>query len=238
MWTWRKLGLAGTVTAAAVIVIAVIVDQVVLPWIVSMTPTITVPNVVGMQGQQGKLIMESAGLNVAQVREQFSDETPQGMVMSQLPYADAIVKEGRRAYLTVSKGVERIRAPRLYGLTRRDARLALMRAGLILGSLSFRPDSIVANGYIVSQSIAEGTPCQRESIVDVIISSGSGSAVPDVVGLTLQEAQEILTSSGFTLGATVARSSSAFEAGTVIGQTPKPDSSAPAGAAVSLIIAK
>ena len=238
MWTWRKLGLAGTVTAIAVIVIAVVVDQVILPWIVSMTPTVTVPNVVGMQVQQGTVIMQSTGLNVAQVREQYSDDTPPGMIMSQLPYADAIVKEGRRAYITVSKGVERIRAPRLYGLTQRDARLTLMRSGLILGSISYRADSLVSTGYIIVQSIAEGTPCERESIVDVVVSSGNGSPVPDVVGLTMQEAQDLLISSGFTIGATVSRTSSAFESGTVIGQSPKPDSSAPAGAAVSLIIAK
>lgn len=238
MWTWRKLGLAGTVTAIAVIVISVVVDQVILPWIVSMTPTVTVPNVVGMQGQQGKLIMQSAGLHVAQIREQFSDDTPAGMIMSQLPYADAIVKEGRRAYLTISKGIERIRAPRLYGLTQRDARLALMRSGLILGSIAYRPDSAISNGYIIAQSIAEGMPCERESIVDIVVSSGNGSPVPDVVGLTMQEAQELLTSSGFTLGATVSRASSAFESGTVIGQSPKADSSAPGGAPVSLIIAK
>lgn len=238
MWTWRKLGLAATVTVIAVIVVSVLVDQVVLPWIVSMTPTVTVPNVVGLQAEQGQTIMQSAGLNVAQVREQFSDDTPAGMIMSQLPYAQAIVKEGRRAYLTVSKGIETIRVPRLYGLTQRDARLALMRSGLILGSVSFRADSVVSSGYIIAQSIAEGTPSQRESIVDVVVSSGGGSPVPDVVGLSVAEAQELLTSSGFVLGVTVQRSSSAFESGTVIGQSPKADSSAAPGSAVALIIAK
>lgn len=238
MWTWRKIGLAAAVTISSVVVVAAIVDQVVLPWIVSMTPTITVPNVIGLKGDEGRTIMQSAGLQVAQIREQYSDDTPAGMILSQLPYADAVVKEGRRAYLTVSKGIERLRVPRLIGSSQRDARLALMRNGLILGSVSFRSDSLSPVGSIIGQSIPEGTTAQRESIVDIVVSSGNGTPVPDVVGLSISEAQQILTSNGFTLGATVQRPSTAFEPGTVIGQTPKADSAAPAGASVSLIIAK
>jgi serine/threonine-protein kinase len=238
MWTWRKIGLAASVTIVSVIFVAVIVDQVVLPWIVSTTPTVTVPNVVGMKSEQGRVIMQSAGVNVVQVREQFSDDTPEGLIMSQLPYADAVVKEGRRAYLTVSKGVERIRVPRLYGMTQRDARLALMRNGLILGSVAFRSDSSASAGTIIAQSVAEGTPMQRESTIDIVISTGGGMPVPDLVGLTLAEAQQIIEANGFAMGPTVLRASSAFEPGTVIGQSPKSDSAVKASTPISLIIAK
>lgn len=203
-----------------------------------MTPTITVPNVVGLKGEEGRTIMQSAGLQVAQIREQYSDDTPAGTIMSQLPYADAIVKEGRRSYLTVSKGIERINVPRLIGSSQRDARLALMRNGLVLGSVSFRSDSSSAAGLIIGQSISEGTSVQRESIIDIVVSSGTGAPVPNVVGLSVSEAEQILISSGFTVGATLPRSSTAFEPGTVIGQTPKADSAAAAGASVTLIIAK
>ncbi len=210
----------------------------ILPLIVSMTPTITVPNVVGLKGEESRIIMQSAGLQVAQIREQYSDDTPAGMVMSQLPYADAIVKEGRRAYLTVSKGVERIRVPQLIGSSQRDARLALMRNGLVLGSVSFRSDSLSPAGIIIGQSIPEGTTAQRESIVDIVVSTGNGAPVPDVVGLSLSEAEQIIQTSGFTVGPTIQRSSTAFEPGTVIGQTPKADSAAATGASITLIIAK
>ena len=225
-------------TIVSVIFVAVIVDQVVLPWIVSTTPTVTVPNVVGMKSEQGRVIMQSAGVNVVQVREQFSDDTPEGLIMSQLPYADAVVKEGRRAYLTVSKGVERIRVPRLYGMTQRDARLALMRNGLILGSVALRSDSSASAGTIIAQSVAEGTPMQRESTIDIVISTGGGMPVPDLVGLTLAEAQQIIEANGFAMGPTVLRASSAFEPGTVIGQSPKSDSAVKASTPISLIIAK
>lgn len=238
MWTWRKIGLAAAVTVSVVVLVAAAVDQVILPWVVSITPTVTVPNVVGLDGEQGRVIMQSSGLNVAQVREQYSDDTPAGKIMSQLPYAEAIVKEGRRAYLTVSKGIERIRVPRLYGLSQRDARLSLMRNGLILGTISFRSDTSAPTGVVIAQSISEGTPAQRESIVDVIISSGNGAPVPDVVGLTVAEAQQILTSSGFIVANTILRNSAAFEPGTVIGQTPRADSSAATGTGVTLIVVK
>jgi serine/threonine-protein kinase len=238
MWTWRKIGLASSATTIIVIFVAIGVDQGILPWIVSMTPTISVPSVVGMKAEQGRMAMEQAGLHVVQVREQHNDETPAGQIISQLPYSGAIVKEGRRAYLTISKGVERIRVPRLQGMTQRDARLALLRYGLLLGSVTYRSDSSVSAGTVISQSIAEGTPLHRESTIDIVVSNGGGLPVPDLVGLTLAEAQQILESNGLTMGATVQRTSSAFEAGTVIGQSPKPDSSVQASTPITLIIAK
>jgi beta-lactam-binding protein with PASTA domain len=79
---------------------------------------------------------------------------------------------------------------------------------------------------------------QRESTIDIVISTGGGMPVPDLVGLTLAEAQQIIEANGFAMGSAVLRASSAFEPGTVIGQSPKPDSAVKASTPISLIIAK
>lgn len=220
------------------ILVGLTVDQFVLPFIVSMTPTIAVPGVIGKASTDGQTILSSAGLRVAQVREQYSESTPAGRIMSQLPYPGATVKEGRRAYITVSKGIEHLQVPNVIGSSVRDARMSLMRSGLLLGTQSSRPDANAPVGTIVSQSYAPGTKVQRETIVDVVVSLGNGSPIPDVVGLSITEAQEVLSSMGFTVGPIVHRASNAFESGTVLSQSPSADSSLPTGTMVTLIIAK
>ena len=238
MWTWRKIWFAAATTLTAVMLIVVLVDQVVLPWIVSMTPTVTVPSVIGMTEADGKQLLSNSGLNVVQIREQYNDKIPSGRILSQLPQPNAVVKDGRRAYLIISKGIERIRVPRLIGYYERDARLTLMKSGLLLGSVTLKPDSLVEPGVVIEQSVAEGTPIQREAVIDIVMSTGFGSPVPDVVGLSLDDAQNELLANGYIIGNIIRKPSTVADPGTVLGQYPKADSLASMGTAIRLIIAE
>lgn len=225
-------------TIASVFLTAVAVDQLVLPWIVSMTPTVSVPNVIGKKSNEGQQLLTSSGLRIAEVREQYSDNTPAGIIMSQLPYEGAIVKEGRRAYITVSKGIEHIQVPNIIGMSIRDARMALMRSGLVLGTQTSRPDESTPAGNIISINYTPGTKVQRETLIDVVVSLGSGTPIPDVVGLPLSDAEEALRSLGFAIGPIVRRKSDKSESGTVLTQTPNADVSVPSGTLITLVIAE
>jgi len=237
MWTWRKIGLSAAVTVLSVIALVVAIDQLVLPWIVSMSKTISVPNVVGRTLDQAQAELQQAGLNVVDVRERYTNDYKAGVVMSQLPYSGAVVKEGRRAYLTVSEGIELIKVPRVIGLSQRDAQILLMRNGLILGSVSTSDDPAAALGTVLWQSVIQGAQVQKESVVDVVVSNGGGKPVPNLMGLTVSEAERVLLVNGFSLGTIIERTSQAFESGVVMAQRPAADKLAPAGTSVTLIIA-
>ncbi len=60
--------------------------------------------------------------------------------------------------------------------------------------------------------------------------------VPDVVGLTLEEASEVLASAELTVGPITERTSDEYEAGLVIEQSPEEGDEAPEGSEVSLVI--
>lgn len=237
MWTWRKIGLSAAVTVLSVIAVGIVVDQIVLPWIVSMSSTVTVPNVVGRSLIQAQSEMQQAGLNVVDIRERYTSDYKAGVVMSQLPYSGAVVKEGRRAYLTVSKGIELIRVPQIIGLAQRDAQILLMRSGLILGSVTTRDDSDAQPGTVLWQSVSQSAQVQRESVIDIIVSNGGGKTVPNLIGLTVTEAEELLFNNGFAVGSIIERASEAFEAGVVMAQRPAADELAPSGTSITLIVA-
>ena len=63
-------------------------------------------------------------------------------------------------------------------------------------------------------------------------------SVPDLNGLTLDEAREILEVAGLALGSTQARTSNAAEPGLIIEQNPAAGTLAAPGAAVRVIIVR
>jgi serine/threonine-protein kinase len=67
---------------------------------------VTVPDVTEMSRNKAEGILEKSNLTVGNVREEYSDSTPAGYVMSQSPRAGARVEGGTEIDLVVSKGPE------------------------------------------------------------------------------------------------------------------------------------
>lgn len=222
----------------AVLVSLVLIDQLVLPWIVSTSQTVRVPAVVGKQVSTAQHLLRERGLQVKDVRYQHSLELPPGVVMSQLPYPGATVKEGRRVYLTVSKGLETVSVPRLIGLTVRDARLALARAGLQLGTVSTVSDTNVPPDAVAWQSVPSGSSAAAETVIAIGISNGGTQRMPSLIGLRLSEARLILSPMGITIGSVLERPTQAFAAGTIIDHQPPADSALGPDNTVSVTLAR
>lgn len=238
MWTWRKIGIAAGALTAVLFVFLVVIDQFVLPLIVSTTDTVRVPEVVTKPVSTAQYLLQERGLQVKDIRYQHSPDLPPGIVMSQLPYPGAIVKEGRRVYLTVSKGLETVTVPRLIGLSIRDARLALARAGLQLGTISTVTDENVPADAIAWQSVAAGTVAPADAAISVGVSNGGSTRMPSLLGLSLTEARQVLTELGVTIGSVSERSTQAFASGTVIDHQPPADSLLAPGSSVSVTLAR
>lgn len=238
-WTWKKIGVIAVMGLLALSLIGAVADQLILPWIVSMTETITVPNVVGKDFATSQRMLSDAGLQVMEAREQYSSSARKGIVMSQLPFSNSTVKEGRRIYLTISKGIETIRVPSLYGQTVRDARLTLMRIGLQLGNVTYQTDENVAADRIAGQGVPPGAEIPNDGMISIIVSRGtSGIRVPSLVGLSLDEAQGVLLDAGLTVGTIVEKPSGAFDSGIVIAHDPPADSSVVQGTSIMIIVAR
>ncbi|MBU3679354.1 MAG: PASTA domain-containing protein [Candidatus Kapabacteria bacterium] len=238
MWTWRKIGIASAAMIGVTVLSLLIVDQIVLPWIVSTTDTVIVPEVTGRPFDEARGLLEIRRLRINEIRYQHSTDVKPGTVMSQLPYAGATVKEGRRVYLTVSKGIEMVTVPNLIGLSMRDARLALARAGLQLGSVTNVTDDNIPVDGIAWQSPAAGSSTSADGSVSIGISRGSILRMPSLIGMRLDEAKGVLAEIGLTVGTVRERATQAFAAGTIIDQLPQPDSTVSREQDVSITLAR
>lgn len=224
---------------AGLVAFGIIMDQIVLPWFTSTKNVTTIPNVVGKDVNEARLILEQAGLAVQEPKEQFSAKVPKGIVLSQLPSAGADVKEGRNVYLTISKGYETVRMPSLTNTGLRDARVQLMRVGLNVGDVAYENNDSIPANRILFQNVPAGKEVPYGSTVDVVISQGPGGLrVPDVVGFTFEEAQSRIIGLGLRVGEVRYESSGAFDANTVLGTYPPADSVVNKGAYIVVRVVK
>lgn len=167
-----------------------IIDILVMPQLVHAVKVVTVPNITGLTLSKADPIIRDAKLRVAEVREVYSETIPKGKIISQLPFAGSEVREGRRMYISVSRGIEKVMVPYLIGKTERDALLNLLSIGLQLGETVFQEDEEIPHGIVLEQSIAPGSKIPYGKMISLVISQGPpGIDLAAFTGITLNQAK-------------------------------------------------
>jgi beta-lactam-binding protein with PASTA domain len=199
----RHLGLAAA--------IAIILLLGTLVWLKIYThhgKTITVPDLTGLTVEEVEDVSSSRHLSFEVVDSVFSNEMPRGTVIKQNPDGNSRVKKNRKIFLTMNAvNQEMIAMPQLVGLSFRQARLAMQNAGLIQGTIEYRPD--YAKNNVLQQKhndsvIKEGTEITKGSVIDLVLGMGLSSSttrIPHLVGTELEEAAEIIARYYLNLGA-------------------------------------
>jgi beta-lactam-binding protein with PASTA domain len=169
---------------------------------------IMVPNLAGLTEDEVIDVTTSRDLRYEIVDSVFSAEMPRGTVIKQNPRASSKVKKNRRIFLTMNAvNPEMVSMPQLVGLSIRQARLALQNAGLSLGEIKYRPDYAINN--VLQQMhgdsvIIEGTEIKKGEAINLVLGMGltnETTRVPDLVGLGLEAAREIITDYFLNIGA-------------------------------------
>lgn len=157
--------------------------------------TVDVPNVVGKQVSVAKNILEDKHLRVS-TSEVTNTDVPAGQVISQSPGSGEKVKEQRTIHLVVSKGVGDITVPDLSGMTVEHARQRLKDLGLVVGKITQGSIEGKPDNTIVAQSPSGDSKVSKGTTVDLVVNKPQTKKVkmPDVVGMTLKDARQVLGS--------------------------------------------
>lgn len=157
--------------------------------------TVDVPNVVGKQVSVAKNILEDKHLRVS-TSEVTNTDVPAGQVISQSPGAGEKVKEQRTIHLVVSKGVGDITVPDLSGMNVEQARQRLKDLGLVVGKITQGSVEGKPDNTIVAQSPSGDSKVSKGTTVDLVVNKPQTKKVkmPDVVGMTLKDARQVLGS--------------------------------------------
>jgi serine/threonine-protein kinase len=162
----------------------------------------TVPDLTGATLTDVDQRLAAAGLVRGNVNKVPDETAPKDSIMD-WAYKGTTVKKGTPVDLTVSDGPAQRAVPDLKGLTLDDAkaRLADPTVHLTAGAVTEAFDPTIPKGQVISTTPPAGTPVERDAVVSFVISKGPDLvAVPDVSGMTLDQAVATLTAKGFVPG--------------------------------------
>lgn len=127
--------------------------------------------------------------------------------------------------------------PSLVGKTQAEAEQMLDRLGLKAEVRAHTPEDETATaGQVLRQAPAAQTAVPKRSVVTLYVADvPAGIDVPEVVGKTRSEAEDVLRRAGFEVSFTEA-TSDAVEVGKVISQTPTPPAKLSRGQTVKLTV--
>ena len=139
----------------------------------------TVPGLTGKSASAAESALADAGLN-GSFSEEYSDDVPEGNVISQSIEAGTKVDKGTTVEYVVSLGPETtyVTVPGLGGYTENQAIRRLEQYGLTVGRIDYAYSDTVGSGYVISQTASPGSSVEEGTTVGFTVSQGSQPQQP------------------------------------------------------------
>ena len=178
-----------------------------LGWITGNGETEKVPAVTGLDVAAAEKNLTALGFDVELQDSIYVDTLARNAVLRQTPEADEVVKKGRTVYLTINRVIApQVDMPNLVGFSIKSAETYLKVLGLRLGSIQMVRDqnkNVVIDQLVNGQPIAPGSKIPSGTLIHFLVGDGGASGgmfMPDLVGLTYEQAKAHLMSLGLNLG--------------------------------------
>lgn len=182
-------------------------------------PMHVVPAVQGMPKAEAETELRNRNF-VLKFVEEHSDQVEKGAVIKTSPATGLEAEEGTEITVTVSSGPSVLPIPgNLEGQSEQYVRTTLEAAGFVAGRTTTVNSPTIPAGMVVGVTPASGEKAPAGSTVDIILSNGKVT-VPNLVGLTRDDAIAILTSPETLLSTNIETVTTASQpSGTVISQS-------------------
>lgn len=218
------------VALAAVMVVAVGLTG----WYFAQPELVTVPDLVGKNAAEAEQTITGRGLLMRQAEGKYDEKVAEGLVLSSDPAAKAELEKGSTVTLVLSLGPERIVVPDVSGRSSNEARAAIAKSGLTVGTVKRLPNQQVERDKVIRTSPQVGEKVRKSAKINIFVSAGL--VMPDVGGMPKDEAAGFLGGQGFKVQ--VNEVDDDAEPCSVIAQSPKAKSEVDQGAAVMITVAR
>ena len=217
---------------------------------------VAVPKLVGMTPQEAERATSAAQMQIVVERQYYSQDIPEGKVMSQLPEPGTRVRRGWEVRVAQSLGPQRVAIPEVVGQSERAADLNIRRRGLDVGGIAEMEMPGTAADQVISQSPpanASGVSAPKISLLITTAAQPQAFVMPNFVGQTLGNVARVLQDAGMKLGPVTmaaqataggtsvpqggaAASPQVAPSSTIVSQNPVAGQKILAGSAVSLVV--
>jgi serine/threonine-protein kinase len=194
--------------------------------------TKAVPYLIGMPQARAQEALLAEGLVPGDVETVNHARVSTGGVVWQDPPAGVVVPEGTSIQLSVSQGPQQIPVPDVANYTAELARILIESAGLT--PIVVRVQTPLPAGEVENTRPRAGVPLMPDDTVRVLVSVGPATVVmPDLAGMTLEQAQDTLETLGFVMGEFIRGTSRLQAQGTIFQQQPPAGTLAALGSTVT-----
>lgn len=169
-----------------------------------------VPDFKGMTIGEIESLAEENNLEYEIIDSIHLNNAKPGVVVEQVPAADSRVKRNRVVFLTINSTVpEKVTLPKLTDISFRQAQALIENCGIVLGNIIYEPseyNSLVLRVEQNARELKQGDIILKGSSVDLVIGSSSGNQdtpLPNLTGLTLIEAENLLKSNLLKTGVVI-----------------------------------
>ncbi|MEU2996631.1 Stk1 family PASTA domain-containing Ser/Thr kinase [Streptomyces sp. NPDC006995] len=207
-------------------------------WYINSGQFTQVPSLLGQTQQAAEQRLADAGLGLKGVDRVFSDTVERGEVVSSAPAPGDRIRGNGSVRLVVSRGPEIVRVPDVAGASLADARRTLKKVGLVPGMVTREFSEDVARGEVIGTDPRAGTDRRPDTAVALVVSKGAPVDVPDVTGLSAEEATAELEAEGLKAEVLPGRVHSPEAAGEVTEQSPGEGTEAAEGDTIQLTLSK
>lgn len=239
VWYKRKWLRTTVITLAALVVLFLLFDDVLMPLYVKRGSVATVPPVVGMKKDPAMKKLSDAGYEPVQYEVRFDEKVAEGVIIRQTPEGNEQTKPGRKVYLIISGGREMAIVPDLRGKSLRDAKMLLLKSNMSIGNVSYQYSDAAPNGTVFTQTPNPGDRATTSTQVTLTVSEGplmGRVPVPNLSKLTISQANDKLKALKLELGKVTYQSGEPADA--ILDQYPTPGDLLNEGATVDVFVAR
>ena len=203
--------------------------------------TVAVPdNLVNMTQQDAQAAVEAAGIVfTVDPKKVPSDTVAEGSVVETDPPSGTMVAPGSTVKAKISSGSDSVIVPdNLINMSPEEAKQAVEALGLVwqLSSDQVASDT-VENGKIAQVNPSPGSKVKKGQTITGTVSSGTKSvAVPDLTGMTQDQAREALAAKGLKVGSVLTSDDASQREGLVLFSSPEAGTSVNKGESVSITL--
>ncbi|HTM61742.1 MAG TPA: PASTA domain-containing protein [Burkholderiales bacterium] len=198
-----------------------------------------VPKLIGLTPDDAERLANANGLRFVVERRFFSNEVPEGRVVSQVPGPGARVRRGWKVRVAESLGPQRAVIPNVVGQSRRAAEMTVARRALEIGTAATvhmptsPPDVVVAQSPMAYESASSPK-------VDLLINAPANDQeyiMPDFTGRQLADVFDAADAVGMKIASQPVEAPG-MPPSSVVRQSPAPGTRVAAGTTIRLEVAK
>ncbi len=203
-------------------------------------PVVEVPDLLGKDLADARKDAAQVGLHLELQNEGIHHpEIPENHIISQYPLGGERVRQTRKIIVTISLGPAVLTVPDLTNLSLREARILLENQKLTVGDIEEIYSDEFARGTVISQYPAAGEEILLETEIDLLVSKGPEPnmvPVPNLIGLSLEEAIEKLEGLNFKIGNISEKMTRRFLSNQVAEMAYEAGTAIPEGSEVDLVV--